>query len=144
MFVIFVLMKISCIRFKTTCLLFVIGIFGLSSCKNEIPTPTPNFLEGGKGGTFMIAIFTKSAGKNQSSRVYLKYAAESAPADTSLYDEKDNTMVEPGFGPHVHFNNLKTGTYFVHAATKTNLQADTVIQILNTDAQSRDLYINLK
>ena len=53
-------------------------------------------------------------------------------------------MVEPGFGPHVHFNNLKTGTYFVHAATKTNLQADTVIQILNTDAQSRDLYINLK
>jgi hypothetical protein len=101
-------------------------------------------LEGGLGGNYGIAIFPKHDGLGVGSRVFIKFAANKAPNDTTGYDAKDNTMIEPGYGPHVHFDKLKIGTYFVFAkALNSNMVASKVIQILPNSPKSQDIDIEL-
>jgi hypothetical protein len=65
------------------------------------------------------------------------------PADTTLYDEKGNTITEPGFGPHVHFEELKKGTYYLFAKS-ASAQGDTVFTLTDSSKKDQDIIINLK
>ncbi|RYD78957.1 MAG: hypothetical protein EOP53_10380 [Sphingobacteriales bacterium] len=106
------------------------------------PDNTPK-LEGGKGGNFDRAFFSVLNGKGVSSRMFLKYAADKMPSDTTLYDERGNTITEPGFGPHFHFEDLKKGTYFLHIKSAT-AQADTTFFLTDSSAEDMDIKINLR
>lgn len=104
-------------------------------------------LEGGTGGKFNVAVFSKYNNKGISSRVFLKYASLQAPADTSFYEEKSNTMVEPGYGPHAHFNKLKPGTYYFFASGVSSgnlVKGDIVLSISDSSSMNQDIYIHLK
>ena len=120
----------------------------LFSCKdNKVKLASPNYI-GGKGGDFNIAVFTQFEGKGKSSRIYLKYASVSNPSDTSLFEEKSNTIIEPGYGPHAHFNLLKIGAYYIMCSTRENQGQetyfkDTVIYIKNSTPKSQDIYLHL-
>ena len=117
------------------------------SCKKEETKPDPiipnNTLPGGKGGDYAMAFFSKYQGRGKASRIYIKYGADKQPSDTTRYDEALNTMVEPGFGPHVHFENLKTGTYYIHAQADA-LTSDTVVVLTTSSKKSQDLTLTLK
>lgn len=72
----------------------------------------------------------------------MKFGADQKPTDTLQYDEKYNTMVEPGFGPHAHFENLQKGTYFIFLKSGS-LSGDTVLQITDASPQSQDIAVEL-
>ncbi|MCX6352469.1 MAG: hypothetical protein NTX03_11510 [Bacteroidetes bacterium] len=127
-------------------LVFSILIVGLiTSCKREPEKPItqPCQLKGGKGGDFYFAVFSRYNNKGIKARIYLKYAAEVAPADTNLYDEKYNTMTEPGFSHHVHFSTLTAGTYYV-LAKSTSYSKDSIITITDSTDKHQDIYLNLR
>lgn len=116
----------------------------LFACKEKEPISVATSLQGGKGGNYSIAVFTKYNGAGKSSRIYFKYAADKHPGDTNLFEEKSNTMTEPGFGPHAHFNSLTVGSYYVYCLSTNNLKADTVLILDALSAKSGDIYLNLK
>ncbi len=131
--------------------IFIACILVLACTKKSGPVMVdPPFVEkyeGGKGGTYGIAVFSKYNNKGMASRIFLKYAAAKAPSDTALYDEKSNTMTEAGFGPHAHFNSLKKGTYYIAASANINgtrIIADTVLWLTDSSLTNQDIYINLK
>jgi hypothetical protein len=132
-------------------ILYLFFLFLIIACRQHeeedliIPSNKP-VLQGGKGGDYSFVVFTKQNNLGHASRIWLKYAADKKPADTSLYDEAHNTITEPGFGPHVHFNLLKKGSYYVHAASQSNsaLQADTVIVLKDSTAKAFDFNLQLK
>lgn len=120
----------------------IIGFLCLS-CGKEENKPVANTLKGGKTGDYAIALFSTWQGKGIASRMYLKYAADKAPADSSLYDERQNTMTEIGFGPHAHFVLLSQGTYYFYVLSGLHA-ADTVINIAEGRPKSTDVYLELK
>lgn len=131
--------------------IFIVCIWVLACTKKSGPSivdpPFVEKYEGGKGGTYGIAVFSRFNNKGIASRVFVKYAAAKAPADTTLYDEKSNTMTEPGYGPHAHFNNLTKGTYYIFASGISNnitVKADTVLWLTDSSLTIQDIYINLK
>jgi hypothetical protein len=138
---------------KLTILLICIWAMAQSvSCKktNEKPplvdTSKNNVvdtLKGGKGGQFSVALFTTFAKKSAKARIYLKYAANKAPADTNMYEEAKNTMTEPGYGNHAHFTALQPGTYYFKAQG-LGVKSDTVIVITNTSKETQDAYLDMK
>lgn len=130
-------------RFVNYLLLVLSFALSIMACKDKEPETVLQTLQGGKGGNYSIAVFTKYNGAGKSSRIFLKYAADKHPGDTSLFEEKSNTITEPGFGPHAHFNSLMVGTYYVYCQTN-NLKADTVLVLDTLSAKSSDIYLNLK
>jgi len=129
-------------------LLITFLVFGCTKEKPVIVDPPPiTIYEGGTGGDYGIAVFSKFNNKDIASRIFLKYAAIRPPSDTSMYDEKSYTMIEPGYGPHVHFNKLKKGTYYIFASentNNTNIKGDTVLWLTDSSLKTQDIYINLK
>ncbi len=130
---------------SSICLLALLCLTFFSCKKENNPTPQGNTnpFKGGKGGNHNVIIFTGHNGGALHSRVYLKYAANTMPADTTLYDDIQNTMVEPGVGPHAHFSYLKEGTYYFYCKVGA-FTADTVLTIDSTSAESIDAILNLK
>lgn len=90
--------------FSTLAITFLFGIF--SSC-----------YKAGKNGEFEIAAFPKHHTKSiPGAIVYLKYNAKEFPGDDpSLYDESGIADTIPGETPHVHFENLKRGNYYLYS-----------------------------
>jgi hypothetical protein len=117
-------------------------VFG--SCGKKVYPPETNegWLQGGKGGDYNVVVVPKEGIYTRAARVFIKYAADKAPADTTQYDERENTMIEPGFGPHVHFSKLKQGTYYIYAETPQALQGDTVLVL--SDSTPKDLEVKLQ
>ena len=122
--------------------ILAMSILGLSACKKEKISPSAEKLTGGKGGTHNVAIFCLNGGKGITARVYLKFAAKKAPADTNTYDEKFGTMTEPGYGPHAHFNSLTPGTYYFKWMAAGNISADTVLVITEASPNNQDIEID--
>lgn len=60
------------------------------------------------------------------------------PADTALFVEKSNTMVEPGLLHNVHFDGLAKGTYFVYVVSGT-LKADATFILTDSSKLSEEL-----
>ncbi|MBC7425059.1 MAG: hypothetical protein H7321_00885 [Bacteroidia bacterium] len=107
------------------------------------PALVNKVLEGGTGGIYSLAVYSKLNATGVNSRIYLKYAADKMPVDSALYDEKDNAVPEPGFGPHVHFHALKTGTYYIYVKTGS-AQGETVVNITAASKTSQDISVDLK
>lgn len=128
------------------CLLLIFSL--LQACKKEKISVNNNggiTLNGGKGGSLYLAIFPTYKGKGIASRIFMKYAANTRPADTTLYDEKYNTMTEPGYGPHAHFSALKAGTYYIYIRSNSgNYSADTVLNLTDSSPKSQDIYKEMK
>lgn len=104
----------------------------IAACNKKADTAgtnnNTNTLKGGKGGNYSIVAYSKMNDTGVKARIYIKYAADKAPADTSLYDEKGTAVPEPGYGAHVHFNNLAEGSYYIRAVYN-GAGNDTVINI---------------
>jgi hypothetical protein len=125
-------------------LLSAVAIAFLAACHDRRTDPQPRTLTGGTGGPYKIAVFTTNQiDSGVEARVFIKYAANKAPGDTTQYDEAKNAEAEPGFGPHVHFNNLKTGTYFIKA-THSSTAADTAIVLTDNSPAETELTLRLK
>ncbi|MBS1771868.1 MAG: hypothetical protein JST82_03345 [Bacteroidetes bacterium] len=127
------------------CLLICIVFF---SCQRGddpviVDPPSPTVLKGGKGGTHNLVPFAKRNGGGVAARVFLKYAADKAPADTNNYDEKATAVSEPGYSHHVHFKYLTAGTYVIRAMYDV-VKADTVIVITDTSGIELDFDMNMK
>lgn len=129
----------------------VVCFLSILSCEKETCMDCDGLpslvLPGGKGGNYYLAVFTKHNTSGVNSRIYLKYACNSKPVDTSMYDEAYNSMTEPGFGPHAHFGQLKKGVYFIYARSiggSTLMEGDTVIQLTDSSSTGFDfnLYLN--
>ncbi len=122
----------------------VFSLFITSCAKTpEVKPEVKNNLPGGAGGPYNLAFFSRLNGAGVNSRMYIKYGADKMPADTAMYDNKMNTMIEPGYGPHTHFDGLTTGTYYVLAKSAT-AQADTIIVLTESSKKKQDIYLNLK
>lgn len=124
----------------------IIAVIITAACKKEAqqqPAGNTQQFEGGKGGSYDIVVFSKINGMGAAARMYLKYGADKLPADTNAYEERTNTMVEPGVGHHAHFNALKKGIYFLHIQGAT-AKADTVIKLTDSSAHDIEMYIELR
>lgn len=130
-----------------------IALLSIASCKKDDNTSTNSnnnnnnnnnnpqpVLTGGKGGSYSIVVFSKKDDKGIITRIFMKYAADKAPSDTTGYDENYTSVAEPGYGLHAHFNKLTTGTYYIMAQAGT-AKKDTVIKI--TDGQPAEADIDL-
>jgi hypothetical protein len=126
-------------------ILFIAAALCIAACKKEEKPQPANRqqFEGGKGGPYDVVIFSKINGQGVASRMFLKYGEDKAPADTAAYEERMNSMVEPGLGHHAHFNELKKGVYFLHIQSAT-AKADTVIKLTDSSAHDIEMYIELK
>lgn len=127
---------------KLTFLLAVLFIF---ACKPDDVDPVP--VPGGKGGTFNLAIFPNVGSKGIAGKVYIKYGSVDPMRDSKNANDSNSTMVEPGYGPHVHFFELKEGYYALKTTSKDgsmNYEHDTVICIQKGQAISTDINIYLK
>ena len=122
---------------------FLIICIVLLSCKDNRTIEPWQQLQGGKG-EYIISIFTRHNGVGKDSRIFLKYAANTNPGDTTLFDDRSNTMVEPEFEPHSHFGSLTIGTYYFYCMAKGNLTADTVLVIEKLSPKSFDVNLSLK
>lgn len=124
-------------------ILVAVIAFATACKKDKKVVDNKTVLTGGKGGPYSFALFPTYNTVGAVARVFCKYAANTKPSDTSQYDEKYNTMIEPGYGPHVHFNNIKTGTYYIFIQGG-NRSADTVIQITESSPKNQDIYKSIK
>lgn len=133
---------------RKTNFLILLLLFSFSQAckKDKVVVNNPvNTLSGGKGGSLYLAIFPTYKGKGLASRIFLKYAADQPPADTTQYDEKYTTMTEPGYGPHAHFSALKPGTYYIYMHSLSgNYSADTVLRLSDSSPKSQDIYKEMK
>jgi hypothetical protein len=127
--------------------LFACLLLATACKKDDNNTPTTpqntNPFAGGKGGSFNRVIFSGHNSSPVAARVYVKYGDNKMPADTNLFDEKHNTITEPGFGPHVHFEHLTAGTYYFYA-TSGAYSTDTVIVLTDSSKIDGDVFINLQ
>lgn len=106
----------------------------------------PENIEGGKGGNLSVAIFSKNSNKGIDGTCYIQYATKTKNNNFSAYNDSSATMVEPGFGQHAHFNQLKAGYYAIGAKAKvgnTWIQTDSLIEI-KANQSSYDYYLQLK
>jgi hypothetical protein len=137
---------------KINIIAFILVTLAATSCQKpdpvveptpQTPVVTPVVLKGGKGGNFSIVAFSKQNSTWVNARIFMKYAANVAPADTNAYDEKYTAVPEPGFGSHAHFDKLTTGTYFIRALYNTKM-ADTLIEIKDSTAIETDITLQVK
>lgn len=136
-------MKHSFLRFIATIIVFA-SCHKPDALPDTTPsTQTPVVLKGGKGGNYSIVAFTKQNTADVNARVFIKYAANTAPVDTNGYDEKYTAVAEPEYGTHAHFNKLTTGTYFIRAMYNT-IKADTVLEIKDSTVAEIDFTLQLK
>ena len=135
---------------KSTAIVFILLLLSLSGCiKKEIKVSSqsstiviPPTYQGGKGGEYSIAIFPVLNTKSVKARIYFKYAAATAPKDTTLYDEIENTMIEPGYGNHAHFNTLLPGTYYCMIISGS-YKGDSVIVINNKSKYAQNINVQI-
>lgn len=115
----------------------------LASCTKEFPpTLDDPILQGGKGGSYSLAIFpVKDTGVT--ARVFIKYGADKSPGDTTRYDAAITAKAHGDEAAHAHFNMLTTGTYFIHALYN-GATADTVIAISRASDIEQDIKVYLK
>ena len=73
--------------------------------------------KGGTGGNNEIAAFPKHHGKSiPGAVVYIKYDAKEFPGeDVSKYDASGIAKIMMGEDPHVHFEELKRGYYYLYS-----------------------------
>lgn len=117
----------------------------LYSCQSD--DVHPEQVPGGKGGNFNLAIFPKIGKKGLPGKVYIKYGSVDKIKDKQTASDSNATMVEPGYGPHVHFFELKEGYYALKTtATDGSMHYvhDTVINIQKGQSISTDINIYLK
>lgn len=70
----------------------------------------------GLGGEASILAFPKHHDDPiPNATIYIKYDAKEFPGtDVSVYDDADVASVHPGEDPHVHFDNLNKGNYYLY------------------------------
>ncbi|MBK9733041.1 MAG: hypothetical protein IPO83_17450 [Chitinophagaceae bacterium] len=70
----------------------------------------------GLGGEATIAAFPKHHEKPiPNTTLYIKYDAKDFPGtDVSVYDDAKIAIAEMGEDPHVHFENLQKGNYYIY------------------------------
>ncbi len=126
---------------------FIFVAFSCGYKEDVIPsTSLPKIIPGGIGGAYNIAIFTLNGTYGVSGKCFIKYACKTKP-NPLVYDDSLATMVEPGFGPHAHFFNLKSGFYYISANGKykgNNIQGDTLIEVRDTQAHSVDFNLQVR
>ena len=89
------------------------GISLLAACKRDDDTPPAPPLEGGKGGNATLKVTPQHHAQNvDSCTIYIKYAAQDAPADGN-YDESAKCVMENG-KPVATISNLKKGSYYLY------------------------------
>ena len=71
----------------------------------------------GPGGKVKVAAFPKHHNKSiPGAMVYIKYGTKNFPGeDVSKYDDKGMAEVMPGEDPHVHFEDLRKGDYYLYS-----------------------------
>ncbi len=126
----------------------IVLVLLLNACKKEIIRKDPvKVIPGGIGGTYNIALFPLSGKAGVSGKCYIRYACDAIPAGSTTYNDSSATMVEPGFGPHVHFNGLKEGFYLLSAKGIYNskeIKGDTIIEIVANQTVPKDYNLQLK
>lgn len=122
-------------HFLSLLILFVAG------CKKSVNSNNGG-LEGGTGGPYGVAVFSRVNGVGVSSTIGIRYGANTMAADSS-FNSRKGTMVEPGFGPHAHFGNLKKGTYYIFAKTSA-AKADTVVVLGGPSHDEVHIFLDLK
>ena len=126
-------------------LLAATSLIIFSAChdkRDRYPKPEP-VLTGGKGGSYSIAVFPEQSDTGVTGRIFIKYASNTAPQDTSHYDEAKTAQAEPGEGPHAHFEELTAGTYFIRAINGS-AHADTIIALSSSSPDETDVHLKLK
>ncbi len=114
-----------------------------ASCTKEFPpTLDDPILQGGKGGSYSLAIFPVTD-TGVAARVFMKYRADKSPGDTSRYDAAITAKAHGDEAAHAHFNMLTTGTYFIHAVYNGAV-ADTTITISRASEIEQDIKVYLK
>lgn len=77
----------------------------------------PSCKKAGTGGAFTIAAFPKHHTMPiKDAIIYIKYNAKDFPGDdVSVYDDSGVADTMPGEDPHVHFEGLKKGNYYLYS-----------------------------
>ncbi len=132
-----------------TLLSFLLFAFACQHKNDAVVTPEEPIVEnvpGGKGGNFNLALFPVNGTTGVEGKCYIKYGCKKIPAAIK-YDDSFTTMVEPGYGPHVHFLKLKEGFYLLGAkgAYKgKQVSGDTIIEVKSVQAATVDLNLQVK
>jgi hypothetical protein len=128
--------------------LILAALLIFTSCKKEkeVQPSTETMVPGGIGGKYNIAIFPLKGSIGITGKCFIKYACKEIP-NNPIFDDSVATMIEPGFGQHSHFFNLKSGYYYIKAIGKyqgNQLIGDTLLEIHDNQNLSVDYNLQLK